>query len=296
MSTELIVSLITAGLSAAASVIAALIQAGGKGNDKGNDKGEEAAREPVRRGLTARITKQIDFGEAGTGRKGVDAVWLVVAILLAVETIALGARGGEGAAQFSAELNAVILIPAITLVLALARPIGWGYAAGTVTLLHLVVYASGMVLSRGHLGSSPQVFVLAFLANALLVGGIAFLRTRARPAAIGGTLVACGVAALAWLFVPMLIPRHGPGPHPEPGHEEPGRDEPDPDAPGERPRIRPVHVRPIRAIRLEPAREPEPEPEHVRPSRNFGRESVIFSTRIRPDVKRVRPRPPGEGE
>ncbi|MHC4252951.1 MAG: hypothetical protein ACYS9X_27855, partial [Planctomycetota bacterium] len=86
--------------------------------------------------------------------------------MLAVESVALATQNAE----FSANLNSIIIIPAVTLVMALARPIGWGYAAGAVTLLHGVVLATSMALSRGQWESATQVFFLSFVANALLVG------------------------------------------------------------------------------------------------------------------------------
>lgn len=211
MPTELIVAIITAGMSAAASVIAALIQAG-----RGKERAASAqapAPEP-KRGLTGMITR-VDFGRAPTGRKGVDGVWLAVTFILAIEIVVLSTHNPEA----TAVLNSVILIPAVTILLALARPVGWGYAAGAVTVLHVVVLASSMVLGHRGWESSPEVFFLSFVANALLVGGIAFLRTRARPAALGGTLVAAGVGALAWLFVPMLVPMGGRPPEPHEPHE-----------------------------------------------------------------------------
>jgi len=199
MPTELVVAIVTAGMSAAASIIAALIQAGGKGKDRAASA-QAPAPEP-KRGLTGMITR-VDFGRAPTGKKGVDGVWLAVTLILAIEIVGLSTRNPEA----TAVLNSVILIPAVTILLALARPVGWGYAAGAVTVLHVVVLATSLVLTQGRWEHVPQIFLLAFVANALLVGGLAFLRTRAKPAALGGTLVAAGVGALAWLFVPMLMP------------------------------------------------------------------------------------------
>ena len=211
MSPELIVAIVTAGMSAAASVIAALIQAG---RGKEQAASAQAPAPAPRRGLTGMITR-VDFGRAPTGRKGVDGVWLAVTFILAIEIVGLSTRNPEA----TAVLNSVILIPAVTILLALARPVGWGYAAGAVTVLHVVVLASSMVLGHRGWESSPQVFFLSFVANALLVGGLAFLRTRAKPAALGGTLVAAGVGALAWLFVPMLMPTRSEPREPHDPHE-----------------------------------------------------------------------------
>lgn len=293
MSPELIVAIVTAGMSAAASIIAALIQAGGKGRERA-----ASAQAPVpepKRGLTGMITR-VDFGRAPTGRKGVDGVWLALVLIMAVEAVALGTREAE----FSALLNSVILIPVITFVLALARPVGWGYAAGAVTLLHAIVFVAAKILTRGQWEHAPQIFLLAFVANALLVGGVAFLRTRAKPAALGGTLVAAGVGALAWLFVPMLVPMGARPPEPHDPHEaemlrdreraemereramereremerERGREEGphrpvriDPDAIKVRPelkRIAPV-TRPSRTIRLRWERPPQQQMQRIRP-------------------------------
>ncbi len=134
----------------------------------------------------------------------------------------------------------------MTILLALARPVGWGYAAGAVTVLHVVVLASSMVLGHRGWESSPQVFFLSFVANALLVGGLSFLRTRAKPAALGGTLVAAGVGALAWLFVPMLMPtRVGPR---EPHEAEMHRDRERAEMERERERGKGPH----RPVRIDP--------------------------------------------
>ncbi len=143
MSPELIVAIVTAGMSAAASIIAALIQAGGKGKDRAASA-QAPAPEP-KRGLTGMITR-VDFGRAPTGRKGVDGVWLAVTLILAIEIVGLSTRNPEA----TAVLNSVILIPAVTILLVLARPVCWGYAAGAVTVLQVVVLASSLVL--GHRG------------------------------------------------------------------------------------------------------------------------------------------------
>jgi hypothetical protein len=261
-SAELIVSLVAAGMSAAASIVGAIIQASGKKRPE-EDPGAE-------RTLTARITRKIDFGEADSGRRGVDGVWLALAVVLVLETLVLALSGRERASTFAAELNALVLVPAVTFLLALARPIGWGYAAGAVTALHAAVVAVSALAGGGGLDTSPQMFVLSFVANALLVSGVAFLRTRARPRAVGGALLACGVLALAWLFVPLLAAAGGgSGPR-----REPPVVEPEPDG-------HPGVVRPVRVREIERIRRP--------PSRNFARDSVLFSPAVRAKLERGEP-------
>jgi len=230
MSAEVIASIVTAAISAAASVIAAVIQAGGK-------QAPPEAPVPPRRRLTATLTN-LDFGKAPRGKSGVDGVWLALVLVLAVESVVLATQNAE----FSANLNSIIIIPAVTLVMALARPIGWGYAAGAVTILHGVAMAASTVLARGQWESAPQVFLLSFIANALLVSGVAFLRTKAKPGALGGVFAALGVMVSAWLFLPMLAPRRPPE---EPEHVEM---QPDPDAP-HHVTVRPPRIRPDHAMR-----------------------------------------------
>jgi hypothetical protein len=100
--------------------------------------------------------------------------------------------------------------------LALARPIGWGYAALAVTLLHMVVVGAVVGFEGSEfVASDPQVFFLSFVANVLLVAGISFIRTKAKPGALGGAFVTCGLAVLGWLFLPMAS-----GNGHEPGFEE----------------------------------------------------------------------------
>jgi len=242
MSAEVIASIVTAAISAAASVIAAVIQAGGK-------KEPEAPPVPARRRLTATLTK-LDFGEAPRGRGGVDGVWLALILVLAVESVVLATQNAE----FSANLNSIVIIPAVTFVMALARPIGWGYAAGGVTVLHGVVMVASMALARGPWESAPQVLLLSFIANALLVSGVAFLRTKAKPGALGGVFAALGVIASAWLFVPMLASRRRPPVEPERVEMEP-----DPDAP-HHVMVRPVRVRPDHVMHRDvPEGEREPD-------------------------------------
>jgi len=247
MSAEVIASIVTAAISAAASVIAAVIQAGGKREPEGPTA--PAAAAPARRGLTATITN-LDFGKAPRGKSGVDGVWLALVLVLAVESVVLATQNAE----FSANLNSIIIIPAVTLVMALARPIGWGYAAGAVTILHGVAMVASMALARGQWESAPQVFFLSFIANALLVSGVAFLRTKAKPGALGGVFAALGVMASAWLFLPMLAPRRRPPEEPERVEMEP-----DPDAP-HHVTVRPPRIRPDHAMRRDfPERHVEPE-------------------------------------
>jgi len=245
MSAEVIVSIVTAVVSAVASIVAAVIQAGGR---KDAPDAPDAPA-PPRRGLTATITN-LDFGKAPRGRSGVDGVWLALVMIVAVEAVALATQNAE----FSANLNSIIIIPAVTLVMVLARPIGWGYAAGGVTLLHGVVMVASMVLARGPWESAPQVFLLSFIANALLVSGVAFLRTKAKPGALGGVFVTLGVLACAWLYAPMLAAGRQPPVEPERVEMQP-----DPDAP-HHVTVKPPRIRPDHAMRRDvPERHVEPE-------------------------------------
>jgi hypothetical protein len=197
------VSLVTAGVSATTSIGVALIE---RGKDKSAESGSSPAFpapavRKVHDGLTLKLTQALDFGVRRRISHGPDPTWLAVALIMAVEGIVLGLNDAE----FSAGINSVILIPAATVALALARPVGWGYATLTVTLLHAFLVGSAIALGRGaFVASDPVVFFLSFVANALVVAGIAFLRTGAKPVSLGGALVTSGAGVLVWLYAPMI--------------------------------------------------------------------------------------------
>lgn len=269
MSGELMVSTAAAVISALGSVAGAIIQS----RSKGPGERPEPARPPQPsrpsqpQGRLRSLTTRIDFGDAKTGGRGADGVWIAVALVLAIETVVLATRDAE----FSAALNSVVLIPLVTLVLVLARPIGWGYACGTVTLLHVTVLAAAVVLGRGRLESTPQVFFLVFVANALIVGGIAFLRTRAQPKALGGALVTGGVLAVAWLLVPVFVRVRRPEPEPVPVE------------------ARPLEPRPVRLHPVRPHAEARRPEERVEiPARSFDRR-IRFVPMFKRVEKRERP-------
>lgn len=198
MSPELIVSIVTAGVSAVASVVGALIQANNRKIHQNAAKYSQQFNKPERK-ISSFMT-MLDFGKAETGSKGIDWVWVIIGMLIVVEVAVLGYFNP----QPSAALNAVFIIPILTLILGLGRPIGWGYAALAVTLLHTSVFVTTNLLTKGSWDNLPETFLLSFLANVLIVGGITFIRTKAKPAALGGAIVMLGLGALAWLIVPMV--------------------------------------------------------------------------------------------
>lgn len=199
MSVETIVSIVAAAASALASGAIMFFQA------FGNRIAARAAgaRRP---GVSMMVASRLNFGTAAYGRRGMSGLWILVFLVLAGANVWLARRDAEWAAG----LCSVFIFPIATFLVVVIRPIGWGYAAGIVTLLHGIVFATVTIFGRGAWESSPQVFYLAFFANACLVGGMAFLLTRATPMALGRFLVVVGVLTVVWLFLPVVVPTLSP--------------------------------------------------------------------------------------